>query len=242
MFCTNCGAQIQDGSSFCPNCGARQPSRQNSAAPQQPAYQQNQGYQQPPYQQNQGYQQPTYQQPTYQQNQGYQQPVYRQDQGYQQQAYQYYQPAQQLGMKWHKFLVYFSLWASALFNVVNGFQYLNGDQYGTYKNQVYRLIPELKTPDTIFAILCFVTGILSAVTAYNLLKFKKNGPKLLLATYGIGMAASLLYVISASVLLSNYSADLSTVYSSAALSLVVSIVMIIANSVYYKKRAHLFVN
>ncbi len=91
MFCTNCGNQIADGSTFCPNCGTSlsAPAQQ----PQQPDYQQP-AYQQPAYQQP-VYQQPAYQQPAYQQP-VYQQPAYQQPQqpAYQQPAYNgYAQPA-----------------------------------------------------------------------------------------------------------------------------------------------------
>lgn len=59
VFCSNCGAQIEDNAVFCPNCGtATQPASQsvNNAQPQpqQAQYQQPQQMQQPQYQQYQG--------------------------------------------------------------------------------------------------------------------------------------------------------------------------------------------
>ena len=64
MYCSKCGAQINDGVQFCPNCG----SRQGAAEQQQPTYQQ-------PVSQEPAYQQPVYPQPIYQQP-TYQQPGY----------------------------------------------------------------------------------------------------------------------------------------------------------------------
>ena len=61
MFCTNCGANVPDGTQVCPNCG--NPMQQAQPQYQQPQYQQPQ-YQQPEYQQPQ-YQQPQYRQPEY---------------------------------------------------------------------------------------------------------------------------------------------------------------------------------
>ena len=68
-FCTNCGAQIPDGSKFCTVCGTPVPAQDQAqrSAPQQDQTQQN-----PYYNQQNNYQ---YQQ--YQQQQQYQQPVYR---------------------------------------------------------------------------------------------------------------------------------------------------------------------
>lgn len=94
MFCTKCGAAVEDGVKFCPNCG--QPMEQVAPAPQpepqpvpqpepQPVYQQPQ----PVYQQPQPAYQPP-QQPAYQPAAQPQQPVYQQT-VYQNNVYQ--QPA-----------------------------------------------------------------------------------------------------------------------------------------------------
>lgn len=73
MFCTHCGNQIPDNSSFCPNCGRtveQQPVQQPTYQPEQPVYRQpeqpvyQQPVQQPVYQQPVG--QPMYQQPAQQ--------------------------------------------------------------------------------------------------------------------------------------------------------------------------------
>ena len=55
MFCTNCGNQVADGTSFCPNCGASITAAPAPAAVPAAAYQRT--YQQQAYQQ-QAYQQP----------------------------------------------------------------------------------------------------------------------------------------------------------------------------------------
>ena len=41
MFCTNCGSEISDGTTFCPNCGAyAEPAPRAGGAPQTPYYSQ----------------------------------------------------------------------------------------------------------------------------------------------------------------------------------------------------------
>ena len=208
---------------FCQNCGAQIPDGSVFCA-------------------NCGFQLQQGQQMYYQQSQPYQQTGYQQT-GYQQPAYgQYAQPVQEQGMKWHKFLVYFSLWAGAVFTFISGIQYMTGAQYEGKKDLVYQVIPGMKAPDILYGLFCIAAGILAIVTAVSLLKYKAVGPKLLTLTYVVGTAGSLIYVIAAASVLSKYNADLSSIYTSASTSLVVSIVMIIVNSIYYKKRAHLFVN
>ncbi|MBQ3355580.1 MAG: zinc ribbon domain-containing protein [Oscillospiraceae bacterium] len=257
MICGNCRAQIPDNSPVCPYCGApqAQPTYQPPYA-QQP-YPQN--YQQPNYRQPQ---QPTYTQPQqgYPQQQGYQQPVYPQQpyrQPYPQQGYQQpyapqgYPPYRQNGlqntlpMNWHKFLVYFALWASAVFSIISGVLTLIGAQYEEYAELVYAFIPALKYTDLAYGILQIGVAVLAFITAFRLLKFKRGAPKLLTAYYVISVVISVLYVVATVLILLDYGADLSELVGTLATvfgSIVFSIAMIIANHNYYKKRAHLFVN
>ena len=271
MICGKCRAQIPDNSPVCPYCGAqqaqptyRQPYAQQGY--QQPTYQQpdypQQNYQQPTYRQpvnpQQGYQQPAYpQQQTYRQQpypqQTYQQPVYQQQnyqQPYGQQGYQ--QPYRQsslqnagLPMNWHKFLVYFGLWAGAAFNLLSAILTLTGAQYGEYSELVYAFIPGLKIADVVYGIVLIGIAVLGFITAFQLLKLKRGAPKLLTLLFILSAVASLLYVAAEVIILLNYGADLSDMVSTMATtlsSLGISVFMIIANSIYYKKRAHLFVN
>ena len=161
---------------------------------------------------------------------------------WQKSAYEAYsQPVQQQGMKWHKFLVYFSLWFSAVANLWNGIQAITGLQYKGNAAAVYRMLPGMKGADTVFGVLCIVTAVLLVVTAVSLLKFKANGPKLLTLTYAVSVIACLIYVVWAAGILSRY-ANLASLLSSTFMSLAISVVMIFVNRNYYQKRAHLFVN
>lgn len=235
MFCPNCGAQLPEGSVFCTNCGAK------LAEPQQQPQQQ---YQQP--------QQP--QQQYQQQQQPYQQP---QGGGYPQQPQQYQQPVysslQNAGgdprykgfpMGWHKFLCYFALWASALLNVITGISVMSGSQYGgSYEKElVYRVFSSMKTADTLYGLIILASGILAAVTAFFLLKLKKNGPTLLTVIYVLVAAGSLLYTFMVINALSGTGTDTSELTAQAIMQLVVSVIMIIVNRIYYNKRSSLFVN
>lgn len=218
MFCQNCGAQIADGSNACPYCGAQ-------LTPAQPTYQQpsaQQGYQQ------QGYQQQGYQQTPYQ-AQGYQQP--------------YQQPVQQQPpLKWHKFLVYFGLWAGAVINLISGISTMLGSQYGESADLVYRAIPGLRIIDIIYGLALLGIAATGVLTALKLLKFKKDAPKMLLYLLIASAVAGLLYSVVGAAILSARGGDVSSVISSAVGSVAGSAAMIALNRTYYKKREHLFVN
>ncbi|MBR6704720.1 MAG: zinc ribbon domain-containing protein [Lachnospiraceae bacterium] len=216
MFCPNCGAQLPDGAAFCSVCG--QPQQKARPAYQQPQ----QNYQQP----QQNYQQPYYQQP----QQNYQQPYYQPQQNYRQPVYQ------QLPMKWHKFLCYFSLWLSAVLNIVFGFLYLSEEA-----SLVDAYVPELETPNGVYGIFAILIGILCAVTAILLLKFKKNGPRILHFTLLNSAVGNVVIMVWVALILSGYGADATVLYVRAGITLVASLIVIALNKTYYNKRAHLFV-
>ena len=184
----------------------------------------------------------TMQQPVYQQ-QNYQQPYGQQ--GYQQPYRQSSLQNAGLPMNWHKFLVYFGLWAGAAFNLLSAILTLTGAQYGEYSELVYAFIPGLKIADVVYGIVLIGIAVLGFITAFQLLKLKRGAPKLLTLLFILSAVASLLYVAAEVIILLNYGADLSDMVSTMATtlsSLGISVFMIIANSIYYKKRAHLFVN
>ena len=217
MFCNNCRAQIPDGSAVCPYCGAQQA--------QQP-------YQQPQYQQP--YQQPQYQQP-------YQQPQYQQPYP---QAYPQGTPINSQPMKWHKFLVYFALWAGAVLNIISGILALTGSVYGEEKELVYHFFPTMESVNVVYGILCVGLGIFGFYTAYNMLNFKKGAPKLLTILYAAACVISLVYIVAVFVIVTDKvrGLDTSDLWLTGGMNLAVSILMILVNNVYYKKREHLFVN
>ena len=145
-------------------------------------------------------------------------------------------------MNWHKFIVYFAIWAGAFISFVNGIRCLTGAHYGEYKKMVYAFIPGLKAPDILYGLLLLGAVAIAIVTGLSLLKFRANGPKLLMILYIYSAGASLLYLVWAGAVLASYGADVSSIIGSVVGSLIGSVVMIIVNKVYYGKRAHMFVN
>ena len=207
---------------FCTKCGTQMadgtafcPSCGTAQSPQQPVYQQP-VYQQPPYQQ------PPYQQPPYQQ------PVY-------QQPWQAEAP-----MKWYKFLIYFLLFASAVLNAITGVQMITGSMYGGSAEMVYVYFDGLQVLDVVMGLAVFGMVALAIFARFRLAGFYRNGPMLLVATYGANLVFYLIYMIGlVCILPTELVGELAPTFVG---SMVGSIVMVIVNKIYFDKRKHLFVN
>lgn len=178
-------------------------------------------------------QQPQYQQPQYQQAQ-YQQPQYQQPQ------YQPpYQPnnGSQLPMNWFKFLIYFALFASGVLNIISGITAMTGSQYGGLQGLVYMYFGGLQALDIIYGICCIALGAFAIYVRMRLAGYYKNGPQMLNVLYIAAVALSLIYVIGVSIVVGG---DVPLNFASTIVSAGVSVAMVVANTVYFKKRAHLF--
>ena len=143
-------------------------------------------------------------------------------------------------MKWHKFLIYFSLWAGALLSVTNGIQLLTGSHYGGNADQIYSAFSGLKAVDTIFGIINIAIAIYMIYVRFQLAGFKQGAPGKLTTLYVIQLVAYIAYSLVAS---GTTHISLSELIDSSMLSsLAISVVMIFVNRSYYDKRAHMFVN
>ena len=146
----------------------------------------------------------------------------------------------EMPMKWHKFLIYFSLWAGAVINVSTAVGLLTGSIYGSSgadAEMIYRFYDGLKTVDVLMGLASIALAVMLIVTRFSLAGYKKNGPKLLTIAYALNIAIALIYPLIASSVTNLGFGDLlnpSSLASSAA--------MLFVNKNYYAKRAHLFVN
>jgi len=231
MICQNCGATISDGTVFCEHCGAQV----SAAAPQQPVYQQ------PVYQQPQ---QPVYQQPVYQQPQ---QPVYQQP-VYQQPAYRQPAPGAMPGqpdmpMGWFKFLIYFSLFAGAVLNAIDGIMTMTGAHYNMQREGmsevVYRMFDGLQAMDMIMGIGGIALAVLGIYTRMRLAGYYQNGPKMLTILYIAALAVTVIYLVGVIAVVPGVENFID--FTSQISSIAASVVMIVINNIYFKKRAHMFV-
>lgn len=144
-------------------------------------------------------------------------------------------------MKWYNFLIYFSLFFSAVINLGSGIMQITGLNYnisGGDASTVYLYYGAgLKIIDVLFGIFVIVLAVYAVYVRFRLAHFKKNGPMsyyMLLAANAIG---STIYYIVVSFVTGIMMLDSSTITT-----LISSIVMLALNVVYFNKRIHLFVN
>ena len=147
-------------------------------------------------------------------------------------------PNATLPMGWHKFLIYFSLWASALFCVVTGIMTFSGSHYGGYAQEMYAIFGGMRAVDIAFGLIWIAIGAYAVLTRFALARFRKGASQKLTVLYGANVAANVLYMILASSVMgiSLWGEMDGSSYS----SLAVSIVMIFVNRAYYAKRASMF--
>ena len=127
------------------------------------------------------------------------------------------------GMKWHKFLIYFSLWASFISNTLTGifalFVFLSGNFSSDFPYIMWALF---------YTITQILTGIYALFVRFRLAHFRKNAPKHLIIFLSIFCIMQSLRCI---------------IDSTSPIAYVLGgIIYILLNNNYYSKRSGLFVN
>ena len=158
-------------------------------------------------------------------------------------ALQYQDPYHGFPMKWHKFLIYFGLWAAAVVNLYSAVKTLVGSNYGADTSEFYSQLPSIvRVLDIIYAVIVLGIAALQIVTVVRLIWLKRDAPKLLLRVYIINCASSLIYTIIIYAVVSKGFGFMQFFSPSLVVNITISGIMIFANTTYYKKREALFVN
>ena len=146
-----------------------------------------------------------------------------------------------IGMKWYKFLIYFSLFAGALLNFINSFNYLTGSIYLTQANgqitaeDVYAYYGEaLRRVDIMFGLFMIAMAIMGLVLRHKLAKYKPDAPKFVYIFYSLSFGASFVYSMLVSTITSI------SIGASEIGSLIGNVIFLALNIRYFKRRAHLF--
>ena len=125
-----------------------------------------------------------------------------------------------LGTKWADFLGYFALWVGGLINIISGLRCFGA----IGASSLYIL----------FAVCFIVTGVVDFITAIKIIKRKADAKKFVLLTYTLVVAVNALSVLFAL----TSEGDIMTQLA----SVIVGIIMIVVNNIYFSNRENIFVN
>lgn len=153
------------------------------------------------------------------------------------------QPVQiQPAMNWYKFLIYFSLFAGAVINLVSGiFSFVGGSYmiFGLDPETVYSIYDGLKILDIGYGIvyLAFIPFALYVRSA--LAGFKKDAPNMFYIYNIAGVIVSASYTLFSSIVMD---VDISQTIGQLIGSIGGNVLFIALNVIYFNKRKQLFVN
>ena len=135
-------------------------------------------------------------------------------------------------LKWHKFLIYFALFASMVLCI-------NGTQYQERSEQVYSLFPGLRTVDLVWGIVLLAICAYMIYVRFQLAGFRINAPRKLSTLYIVSLACTAVYLLAFSAVTHQ---SLGSFMGDIAASAFSSILMLFINQNYYNKRLELFIN
>lgn len=143
-------------------------------------------------------------------------------------------------MKWFKFIINFQLFATALFGLYTAYQTYTGAQYNGNMDLVYALLPDLKTADMIYLIVCVVLAAFAIFVRFQLSGYYQRGPVLYsvyMACFGI---APILRTVAYGKILETPATELANLWYPAMLTAIFSGVLLVIGIIYFKKRKELF--
>ena len=148
-------------------------------------------------------------------------------------------PQRSFQLKWHKFLIYFALWAGALINAGNAVMCINGTQYQEQSEQIYAMYSGLKTLDLAWGIVLLGICAYMIYVRFQLAGFRIGAPRKLSILYIMNLVCSLAYLLAFSAVTH---LSLGAMASKIIPSIFSSILLLFLNQNYYSKRLELFVN
>ncbi len=144
------------------------------------------------------------------------------------------------GLKWYYFIINFQIWLYMLGSFVNGFTYAVGPRFGDWNttNAVYEKLPTLKSVDVAFGICMFALVVFAFITRRHLAKFLPAGPRYYIA---LGLSYPVLMIVYAFAASAVSGVEVKYILTSSEISqIVVSVVFVIINVIYFGKRKSYF--
>ena len=128
-----------------------------------------------------------------------------------------------------------------MLNVINGISLLFGLQYGDLADVVYTSYPGLQPFEFAMGVFSLALAVMAIYARFALARYKKNGPASLNLLYTLVLINNIVYVLGMwAILPADIFASLNV--SSFISGVITSVFYLIVHIIYFKKRAHLFVN
>lgn len=153
-------------------------------------------------------------------------------------------------LRWHKFMIYFGLWAGALACIVEAVQFFSGSMYGAMRDNFYQAFPSLRWVDIAYGLSLIGLSTYGIYTRYQLAGFKKGAPKKLLSLYAAMAVAFLAYILCYAGIMTQQLISLGHTDAAEQIwyfvgksfwQLFPMLIVFLINKVYYGKRTELFV-
>ena len=144
-------------------------------------------------------------------------------------------------LKWHKFLIYFSLWVDAIQTLRYSVAFFTGAVYGEVGRRFYQVFPAMQLVDGTYGLVLVGVSAFQIYTRFQLAAFKRNAPQKLLILSALSPVIQWPYLI---ILSTVTGVALSNVHSLSRFisELAGAVIFVVLNKIYYDKRKELFVN
>ncbi len=144
-------------------------------------------------------------------------------------------------MKWHKFLIYFWLWAIAVLLVLGGISFIAGKVYGEIGDRIYQAFPVMRFVDIAYGLVLIAAAVYMIYTRFQLAGFRKGAPQKLLLLLALSPVLEWGYQL---ILSAVTGVPITVIHSAGSFigELIGTAIAIWLHKIYYDKRAELFVN
>ena len=144
-------------------------------------------------------------------------------------------------MKWHKFLIYFSLWAGAVLLVLGGISFIAGKVYGEMGARIYQAFPAMRFVDIAYGLALIGVAAYMIYTRFQLAGFREGAPQKLLILLALSPVLEWGYFLLVSAVTG---VSITQIRSGGGFvgELIGAVIGIWLHKIYYGKRAELFVN
>ena len=144
-------------------------------------------------------------------------------------------------LRWHKFLIYFSLWIGAAGLLLGGIGFIAGTVYGEMGDRIYQAFPVIRFVDIAYGLVLIGVAVYIIYTRFQLAGFRQGAPQKLLILLALSPVLEWGYQL---ILSAVTGVPITEIHSGGSFigELIGTAIGIWLHKVYYGKRKELFVN